>query len=389
MLKKVVLKGPILTNSGYGVHCRQVFKSLLKRKNIDLYVQPTVWGNTSWILDSNFDDGIVQKVMHFTNKQSNNKFDESYQVILPSEWKKIAKKNIGITAGFEADIVKKDWIDCCNRMDSVIVPSLYAKSAFLNTVKRSNAKLKTKITVINEWYYEEFDKEKEGIELDFLKDHEFDKNILIFGQISNDNAISDRKNIVKTINTALEFVKDKDIGIILKINAGRYNKKHIDMISRMIADMFSDRSNGNIFIIDNSLSVDQLEALYRSNKISCILSGVRAEGWGLTLLEAAACGLPIVATNYSSYLEFLQDDFLKVDYDLKHIGFYDPNFIDENKKPKWAEFKEESMLSCLEELFSNYSKFKEIALSRQNIIKQEYSKNNIIKEYGRFFEKLK
>ena len=161
------------------------------------------------------------------------------------------------------------------------------------------------------------------------------------------------------------------------------------MISRMIADMFSDKSNGNIFIVDNSLSVDQLEALYRSNKISCILSGVRAEGWGLTLLEAAACGLPIVATNYSSYLEFLQDDFLKIDYDLKHIGFYDPNFIDENKKPKWAEFKEESMLSCLEELFSNYSKFKEIALSRQNIIKQEYSKNNIIKEYGRFFEKLK
>ena len=41
MLKKVVLRGPILTNSGYGVHRRQVFKALLKRKDIDLYVQPS------------------------------------------------------------------------------------------------------------------------------------------------------------------------------------------------------------------------------------------------------------------------------------------------------------------------------------------------------------
>ena len=37
-MKKIILVGPLLTNSGYGVHSRQVFKALLNRKNIDLYI---------------------------------------------------------------------------------------------------------------------------------------------------------------------------------------------------------------------------------------------------------------------------------------------------------------------------------------------------------------
>ena len=37
-------------------------------------------------------------------------------------------------------------------------------------------------------------------------------------------------------------------------------------------------------------------------KISCMLSGTRAEGWGLPFIESAYCGLPIIATNYSSFV---------------------------------------------------------------------------------------
>ena len=109
----------------------------------------------------------------------------------------------------------------------------------------------------------------------------------------------------------------------------------------------------------------------------------------MTLLEASACGLPIIATNYSSYLEFLEDDFCKIDYKLEKLEFHDPNFTDENACPRWAEFDSESMTKCLNKMFLDYNAYKEVALSRQNIIKQKYSKNNIIKEYKRFFEKIK
>ena len=41
----------------------------------------------------------------------------------------------------------------------------------------------------------------------------------------------------------------------------------------------------------------ELKSLYSSEKVSALVSLSKGEGFGLTLLEAAACGLPMVATN--------------------------------------------------------------------------------------------
>ena len=48
--RRVLLEGPILTRSGYGEHCRFVFRALAsKDQEVDLYISPTGWGGTSWI----------------------------------------------------------------------------------------------------------------------------------------------------------------------------------------------------------------------------------------------------------------------------------------------------------------------------------------------------
>ena len=50
MRKKVLLKGPILTRSGYGEQTRFALRSLRSRPDLfELYIQPLQWGNTSWI----------------------------------------------------------------------------------------------------------------------------------------------------------------------------------------------------------------------------------------------------------------------------------------------------------------------------------------------------
>ena len=47
MKKRVLLKAPILTQSGYGEHSRFVFRALKEQEEIfDIYVEPLEWGKT-------------------------------------------------------------------------------------------------------------------------------------------------------------------------------------------------------------------------------------------------------------------------------------------------------------------------------------------------------
>ncbi len=388
MIKKVLLKGPILTNSGYGVHTRQIFKALCTRKDIDLYILPTNWGNTSWILDRDFDNGLIGKIFDIcTKSKSNISFDESYQVLIPNEWQILANKNIGITAGFEADIVKKSWINKVNQMDSVIVPSEFTKNAFVKTSQNCGINITSEIEVINEWYYDDFD--NIVLDNDIFSNLKYNKNILIMGQITSNSPTSDRKNILKTIEIALEFAnKNKDVGLLLKINNGKYSNFETERIKNLIRLYLEDYNSDKITILSGSLNLKDLKQLYSSSKIMCMLSGTRAEGWGLPFVEAAYCSLPIVATKYSSYLEFLEDDFLGIDYELVDINFKDESFIDKDENPVWAEFCSDSMTSCLEKLLINYDFYNKIAVKRSNIIKQKYSIDSILNIYKLFFEKI-
>ena len=136
-MKKVFLKGPILTQSGYGHHARTVFRALKTRPDLfDIYVQPIPWGATSWIWQDNEErkeiDSILNKTIHFIN--SGGKFDVSMQVTIPNEWEKIAPINIGVTAGIETDKIASQWIEKSFLMDKIITISKHSLDTFMNTV---------------------------------------------------------------------------------------------------------------------------------------------------------------------------------------------------------------------------------------------------------------
>ena len=62
------------------------------------------------------------------------------QVTVPNEFKRFGKFNIGITAGIETTVAPKDWVDGCNKMDLIIVPSEFSKDVLLKTtyVEKNN-----------------------------------------------------------------------------------------------------------------------------------------------------------------------------------------------------------------------------------------------------------
>ena len=130
---KVLLRAPLLTNSGYGVHSRQIFNWLYNRKDVELTTECLQWGSTSWIIDQERENGLIGKIMSCSKPLEVGEYDISFQVQLPDEWdEKLAKKNIGVTAAVETDKCNPDWLNHCNKMDRVIVPSTFTK----NVLKR-------------------------------------------------------------------------------------------------------------------------------------------------------------------------------------------------------------------------------------------------------------
>ena len=50
----------------------------------------------------------------------------------------------------------------------------------------------------------------------------------------------------------------------------------------------------------------EMAELYRH--ADCFVLPSHGEGWGMPILEAMACGLPVIATGWSSQMDFFDDD---------------------------------------------------------------------------------
>ena len=137
---KVLLRAPVLSQSGYGEHARFILRSLLDAEDITTYVVNTGWGQTSWIWEESeervtIDKCLIDTISYMGEKQPN-RFDLSIQVGLPIEWSKLAPKNIGVTAGIETDKVLDSWDTSASEMDAIIVPSEHSKSGFSEEVQK-------------------------------------------------------------------------------------------------------------------------------------------------------------------------------------------------------------------------------------------------------------
>ena len=132
--KKVLLRAPLLTRSGYGEQSRFALRSLRTREDVfDIYIQPLEWGKTSWIALVDEEREWIDKTIEKTiaHIQQGGTFDMSLQVTIPNEWEKLAPVNIGYTAGIETSKVAPLWLQKANEtMNSVILVCLYTHSFF-------------------------------------------------------------------------------------------------------------------------------------------------------------------------------------------------------------------------------------------------------------------
>lgn len=322
-MKSVLLRGPILTSSGYGVHTRQIAKWLFRdvgpKLGLDISTEPLPWGKTHWLLNPDLEDGLVGEVMQAANNKKSF-YDVTIQVQLPNEWNPyLGGFNIGVTAGVETDKCNPAWVDNINRMDLVIVPSEFTKQTFLNT-----GEVKTPIVVIPESYPEVFDAlaSEDMKPIDLKLKTKF--NFLLVGQLTGTNVDNDRKNIPYTIKWMAElFDGQPDVGIVVKTNCGaatELDKRNVQSILSKLISEVSKPTGPTFYLLHGHMTDEEMKGLYTHPDIKALVNLTHGEGYGLPILEAAACDLPVIVTDWSGHLQFLKEGkYIGVDYIMGDI----------------------------------------------------------------------
>ena len=272
-------------------------------------------------------------------------------------------------------------------MDEVIVPSTHIENTF-----RSSGFLHKQITVIPEAFPDALLEEPGDDPTNF--EFETDFNLLVFGQLTAGDPEIDRKNIYKTLQSIIETFRGKeDVGIILKSNLGKntiLDYKALQGIITSVMDSLGHDGTPKVYLVHGTLSSEEVRDLYCHPTVKGLVTLTRGEGFGLPILEAAACGVPVVATNWSSYKDFMKGDGfeLKVKYDLVPIS---PKRVDNAifvPGAKWAEAKLESSRESLEKLYKYPTIYKKRAQDHKKFIIENYSFKAIEKAYNDHFGKV-
>lgn len=395
MKKKIIVKAPIKSRSGYGEQSRIVLRALRTREDIfDIYLINIPWGKTASITSSKGEEfeWINQNVWKTAQllAQRNMQFDISLQITIPNEFEKMAPINIGHTAGIESNKVAPEWIKSCNElMDKIITISEHSKKGFVETKYNVrdpstgqevfNWGMTTDVDVVG---YPAYTHEPEEMNVEFTTN----KNFLVISQWAQ------RKNLLNTIKWFVdEFRNDSDVGLVLKTNTicdSVMDREHTSKVLQNLLNAFGDRKC-KVYLIHGELTPGELTWLYQHNTMKALINISHGEGFGLPVFEAAYNGLPLVTITWSGQMDFICKTNKKgkkvplvsrVDYDLKPVqkeAVWDGVLV---KDSMWAYARESSYKRACREVLTKEKHFRNQAAMLQKHILSEFSEEKIYEQ---------
>ena len=385
----VLVTAPVGTRSGYGSHSRDICRSLITMDKFDVKIWPVRWGNTPQdALDEKDpnDKVIIDRLL--SNPNMDRQPDVHFHIVVPNEFQPIAKYNIGITAGLETTVCPPEWLEGLNRMNLNIVPAKFIKESLEKTqFDKHDQNTQKKIgTIQNEKPIEvlfegadtklykptkEFSKEL----VDELKVIKEDFCFLFVGHWLQGSLGQDRKDLGMLIKTFYESFKNKkkQPALILKTSGATpsiLDREDILAKLKQIKSTVSSNKLPNVYVLHGDLSDDEMNGLYNHPKVKAHVSFTHGEGFGRPLLEATLSEKPVIASNWSGHVDFLNDkDALLLPgslNDVKKESFPKNMYV---KGAQWFTVNYNYASKMLKDVFDNYSKYiiraKRLAIKNQ------------------------
>jgi glycosyltransferase involved in cell wall biosynthesis len=192
-------------------------------------------------------------------------------------------RRIGFTM-LEIDRLPREWVRQANLMDEIFVPSTFNAETF----RASGVRPPISVVPL-------------GVDPDY-----FNPGIIghplagVFSFLSTFEWGARKAPEILLRAFHDEFRATDDVVLICKI----INQDESVRVERAVADLGLSSGGGRVlFSLNEIVPTDQLGSLYRS--ADCFVLPTRGEGWGMPILEAMACGLPVIATDWSAPRDFM------------------------------------------------------------------------------------
>lgn len=210
------------------------------------------------------------------------------------------RKRIGFTA-WETDRIPGEWVEACNGMDAMIVPSRFNREVFARSGVRAPIFV-ARHGVDPSCFYPSPERFDLGEDLPGFR-------FMSIGTWQH------RKGTDLLLEAFFrEFSIRDDVCLILK-TSGVPTRHAWEQIHTVRDHLQLHHEPAPVYITAADMTVDQLRALYHT--ASCFVLPSRGEGAGLPFLEAAAQGIPSIAPRWGGQADFLtRENAFLIDGDL-------------------------------------------------------------------------
>lgn len=395
-----IVSCPIDTYSGYGARARDFVKALIELDKYDVKVSPQRWGQTPWgFIEDHSEWGFLIPYLLPVGSQLPKQPELWCQITIPSEFQPVGKYNIGLTAGIETTGCHPSWVEGCNRMDLILGSSTHS----IEVLKRIKFEQRDKTTnqVVGEYTLqkpteiliegvdlETYQPKKSNLDLSQIEE-EF--AYLFVGHWMQGDLGQDRKNVGLLVRTFFEAFKNKkkSPALILKTTAlgtsymDRENiLNRIDAIRKTVPDA---RTLPNVYLLQGEFTNDEMNELYTHNKVKAMVNLTKGEGFGRPLLEFSLVKKPIITTNWSGHIDFLNEDFttlLPGKLTKVHPSAAVKDIIIEDFE--WFSVDHNVAIMALRDMFVNYKNYKEKAVRQAFKSRNEFSFEVMVKQLDKY-----
>jgi hypothetical protein len=387
-----IISSPFDVYSGYSARSRDLIKAIIELNKYDVKLLPQRWGDCAWGFCKDNPEWSFLYDYVLTTPQLPKQPEIWMQITVPNEFTPVGKYNIGVTAGIESNICAADLIEGANRMNLTLISSEHSKQVFQNSKFEKRNKQTNQVEGIIE-LNKPIEVLFEGANLDIYKVLENIPNndvsntisnikedfaYLFVGHWMNGDLGEDRKNVSLLIKSFFETFKNKSKqpALILKTSGAvsSYVDREIILNKiQQIKNTVDSKNLPNVYLLHGEFTDTEINEIYNHPKVKAMVSLTKGEGFGRPLLEFSLVKKPIIVSNWSGHMDFLNPEFVvAINGELKNVH---PSTANQFLLPEsqWFSPHYIEIGNSLKDVFENYKNYNEGAKRQAFRSKNEFS----------------